>query len=84
MRKVKTRVSKPTLKAEGACWEMKCAIEEDIPIIGVHIHKDDKGAVPPELKGKKVINWTWVGIANFIGMSLRFLERLLVILALLL
>lgn len=63
---------------------MKCAIEEDIPIIGVHIHKDDKGAVPPELKGKKVISWTWVGIANFIGMSLRFLERLLVILALLL
>ncbi len=60
-------LSKSTSKAEGARWEMKCAIEEDILIIGVHIHQDNKGAVPPELKGKKVINWTWDGIANFIG-----------------
>jgi len=59
-------LSKKTWNAEGARWEMKCAAEEGIPIIGVHIHKDEKGAIPPELKGKKVIEWTWTGIKRFL------------------
>lgn len=59
-------LSKKTWDAEGARWEMKCAVEEGIPIIGVYIHKDDKGAIPPELKGKKVIEWTWAGIKQFL------------------
>jgi hypothetical protein len=44
---------------------MKCAAEEGIPSIGIHIHKDDRGAVPPELKGR-VILWRWETIANFV------------------
>jgi len=30
--------------------------------VNVHIHSDDKGSVPAELKGHKVIEWTWDGI----------------------
>ncbi len=59
-------LSKRTRSADGAKWEMQCAIDEGIPIIGVHIHKDDKGQIPSELAGKKVIEWTWTGIKNFI------------------
>lgn len=59
-------LSKNTWNADGARWEMKCAVDEGIPIIGVHIHKDDKGAIPPELKGNKVIEWTWEGIKRFL------------------
>ena len=59
-------LSKITWNADGARWEMNCAVREGIPIIGVHIHKDDKGAIPPELKGKKVIEWTWDGIKSFL------------------
>ena len=59
-------LSKKTWNADGARWEMKCAVEEGIPIVGVHIHKDDKGAIPPELAGKKVIEWTWAGIKRFL------------------
>ena len=59
-------LSKKTWNADGARWEIKCAVDEDIPIIGVHIHKDDKGAIPPELAGKKVIEWTWPGIKSFL------------------
>lgn len=59
-------LSKRTRAADGARWEMKCAIDEGIPIIGVHIHKDDKGQIPSELEGKKIINWTWDGIKSFI------------------
>lgn len=59
-------LSKKTWNADGARWEMKCAVEEGIPVLGVHIHKDDKGAIPPELKGQKVIEWTWDGIKKFL------------------
>jgi hypothetical protein len=59
-------ISKKTRLADGAKWEMKCADEEGIPMIGVHIHKDDKGQTPSELVGHKVIDWTENGIANFI------------------
>jgi hypothetical protein len=61
-----TLISKKTRNADGAKWEMKCAVEEGVPIIGVHIYKDDKGEIPSELAGKKVINWTWEGINNFV------------------
>lgn len=60
-------ISKNTMKAEGARWEMKCAKEEGVPMIGVHIQKDDKGTIPPELAGYKVIEWSWDGIASFIN-----------------
>jgi len=60
-------LSKATINSRGARWEMKCAVEEGVPTIGVHIKSDDKGTAPPELSGKKVINWTWEGIANFIN-----------------
>ena len=60
-------VSKKTMQASGARWEMNCANEEKIPMIGVHTDKDAKGEVPPELNGKKVIEWTWAGIAAFIN-----------------
>lgn len=60
-------ISKKTYNAAGAKWEMQCAVDEGIPIIGVHINKDDKGAIPSELSGKRVIEWTWDGIVNFIN-----------------
>lgn len=59
-------ISKRTRLADGAKWEMQCAIDEGVPIIGVHIHIDDKGQLPLELQGKRIINWTWDGINNFI------------------
>ena len=60
-------LSKKTYNADGARWEMKCASEEGIPMIGVHIHADDKGTIPPELNGKRVIEWSWLGIAGFLN-----------------
>jgi nucleoside 2-deoxyribosyltransferase len=59
-------ISKRTRLADGAKWEIQCAIEEGIPIIGVHIHANDKGQIPSELDGETVIEWTWNGIKRFI------------------
>ena len=60
-------LSKNTYRAGGARWEMKCAREERVPIIGMHIKKNNKGAIPPELKGKRIIIWTWNNIEKFIN-----------------
>ena len=60
-------LSKKTYNADGARWEMQCAKEEGVPMIGIHIHSNDKGAIPPELDGKKVIEWDWKEIAKFLN-----------------
>jgi len=52
-------LSKNTYHASGVRWEMKCANEEKIKLVGMHIKKNDKGAIPPELHRKKKITWTW-------------------------
>ncbi|HWY10240.1 MAG TPA: TIR domain-containing protein [Bacteroidia bacterium] len=60
-------LSKNTHKAGGARWEMQCAREEGVKIIGMHIKKNDKGAIPPELSGKRIIEWSWPNIEKFIN-----------------
>jgi len=52
-------LSKNTWHSSGARWEVKCATQEGIPVIGMHVKKDNKGAKPPELTGKRIIEWTW-------------------------
>lgn len=52
-------LSKNIWHSEGARWEIKCAREEGLRVIGMHIKKNDKGAVPPELKGCRIIEWSW-------------------------
>jgi hypothetical protein len=59
-------LSSNTSKADGARWEMKCAVEEKVPILGVYVDKNNKPGIPQELSGKKVIEWSWPGIAAFI------------------
>ena len=58
-------LSKNVQTADGARWEIKCAIEEAIPVLGVHIFKSDSYQ-PVEIKEKRVISWTWDGIGNWI------------------
>ena len=52
-------LSKNTWHSSGVRWEIKCAHEERIPVIGMHIKKRNKGAIPFELKGCKIIEWSW-------------------------
>ena len=59
-------ISSNTMRADGARWEIKCAIEERIPVLGVQLDSNRPAAVPPELAGKRVIAWAWPGIAQFI------------------
>jgi len=58
-------LSRNTRSADGARWEIRCAVEENVPVLGVHIFQDDD-YTPTEISGKKVVRWTWDNIANFI------------------
>lgn len=60
-------LSPHTMRATGARWEMWCAIDEGKPILGIHVSKDKKGPIPPELQGKRVVEWSWDAIASFIS-----------------
>ena len=59
-------LSENSLTASGQRWELSCAKEEGIPLIGVYIRTDDISA-PPEMSGVRKIPWTWDGIASFIN-----------------
>ncbi len=59
-------LSKNSAKADGEKWEMKCADEEGVPMIGIWAKKDEQVTVPAEFGKNKVIEWTWAGIAKFI------------------
>ena len=57
-------LSKNTFHSNGVRWEIKCAKEEGIPVIGMHIKKNNKGATPHELKGIPIIEWTWDSLSR--------------------
>lgn len=60
-------VTENTKKADGQLWEVKCAKEEAISCKGIWGDSDNKPSnLPEELKGVKVVNWTWKNISNWI------------------
>ncbi len=59
-------ISKNTAKADGAKWEIKCAKDEKIPIVGMYAYSNDRAAAPAELGSTRVMTWTWDNIKNFI------------------
>jgi CTP synthase (UTP-ammonia lyase) len=60
-------ISKHLIKASGAIWEIKCAKEEGIPILGVYMKSCTIIDTPDELNGQKKVSWTWVNIADFVN-----------------
>lgn len=74
--KVRTRIkgcdgaiallSKNSLTADGEKWEITCAVDEDKPLLGLYIYKNDRSK-PSEMGSSPAIVWTWDGIAKFIN-----------------
>jgi hypothetical protein len=58
-------LSSNSMDSDGEKWEITCAKDEEIALIGVYIHSDDS-SYPSEMNGVKKIKWTWEGIADFI------------------
>src|SRR5207237_9944322 len=61
-------VSKNTAKGAGALWEVKCAKEEEIPVRGIYVDKNNKPSMlPAEFSGVKIVEWSWENISAFIN-----------------
>ncbi|WP_218915270.1 TIR domain-containing protein [Aeromicrobium massiliense] len=58
-------ISSSTPDADGQLWEIECAVEEQVPVLGVWI-EDGYRTKPTELGSAKCVSWTWDNIANFI------------------
>lgn len=55
-------VSKNSLTSSGQKWEIGCAQEEGVPLLGIWAYKDDRTT----LAGVRTVEWTWDGTATFI------------------
>jgi len=60
-------ITKNLKRADGALWEINCAKQELVPMLGVYMSGCGVLDAPQELIRIKKINWTWDGIADFVG-----------------
>jgi len=58
-------ISKNTAKADGELWEIKCAYEEEVPIMLMWIN-DERPTLPASLSGKRINVWSWDNLESFI------------------
>ena len=56
-------ISKDTLKSSGELWEIQCAKEEGVPIIGLWIYTQDRTSVA---QLPNTVVWSWPVIEKFI------------------
>jgi len=59
-------ISDNTINADGARWEIKCAYEENIPVLPVYVHDTGARRTPSELGDKRIYHWTWDTIKKFL------------------
>lgn len=55
-------VSKNSLSSTGQKWEIGCANEEGVPVLGIWAYTDDK----TKLDDVNTVKWTWDAISDFI------------------
>lgn len=59
-------ISKNSKKAEGELWEIDCAKEEKIPLIGIYIKGATYSDKPDNMYGVACKEWTWDNVKDFI------------------
>lgn len=57
-------ISKDTAQATGQLWEIECAADENVPLLGIWI--GDHRTKPTEMGGAACKTWTWDNIRDFI------------------
>ncbi len=63
-------ITKHTSKADGQLWELKCAIEENVPSILIHGYRAPQkrlSILPSIIRGRRVNIWTEDNIVNFLN-----------------
>ena len=60
-------ITKNTVKADGQLWELKCAYEENVPVLLIYGNDDRPANLPEPVKGRLINLWTWDNISKFMG-----------------
>lgn len=58
-------ISSNTKSADGQLWEIKCAYDENIPVMLMWIN-DERPTLPTLLKDKKINIWGWDNLKAFV------------------
>lgn len=58
-------ISSSTPRATGQLWEIKCAIEEGKPLLGIWIENGYR-VKPAQMAGAPCKEWTWANVGAFI------------------
>lgn len=59
-------ISKHTKKAEGELWEIDCAKDEKITLMGIYINEGKFSDKPDNMYGVICKEWTWENVKEFI------------------
>ncbi|WPZ22268.1 hypothetical protein T7987_03245 [Sulfitobacter faviae] len=62
-------ITRNTPQADGQLWELKCAIDEGVPLFLIHGHSDASkrlANLPAPISGRKIFNWTEANIISFL------------------
>jgi len=60
-------ITKNTAKADGQLWELKCAYEENVPVLLIYGNDDRPANLPEPVKGRLINLWTWDNISKFMN-----------------
>ena len=63
-------VTRNTPNVDGQLWELKCARSEGLLTLLIHGHSaPDRRLVrlPPELEGRRIVDWTETNVVNFLN-----------------
>jgi hypothetical protein len=59
-------ISKNTKNAEGELWEIDCAKDENIPLLGIYIKEATYSDKPDNMYRVPCKEWTWDNVKEFI------------------
>ena len=59
-------ITNNTVKADGQLWELKCAYDENVPVLLIY-GNDRPAKLADPVKGHLINLWTWDNISKFLG-----------------
>lgn len=61
-------VTNNTATADGQLWEVRAALQEGVPVLGVYATRDSRPySLPAEFRHVQVVDWTWANVSSFIA-----------------
>lgn len=62
-------ITRNTPNADGQLWELKCSVEEGVPLLLIHGSSDASkriSSIPIEISGRRIYDWTESNIISFL------------------